>query len=127
MQKTWVLSLGREEHLENRRATHSSILAWRIPWAEDPGGLPRWRSKAPTCQCRRPKRPGFNFWVRKIPWRKKSQPTPVFLPGESHRQRSLVGYSLWGRKESDTTESNLRTSTSSITYEASLPISVQFS
>ena len=43
-------------------------------------------------------------WVRKIPWRRKWQPTPVFLPGESHGQRSLVGYSLWGLKESDTTE-----------------------
>ena len=39
----------------------------------------------------------------KIPWRKKRQPIPVFLPGESHGQRSLVGYSPWGRKESDTT------------------------
>ena len=43
-------------------------------------------------------------WVGKIPWRRKWQPTPVFLPGESHGQRSLVGYSPWGYKESDTTE-----------------------
>ena len=42
------------------------------------------------------------FWVEKIPWRRKWQPTPVFLPGKSHRQRSLVGYSPWGCKESDT-------------------------
>ena len=42
--------------------------------------------------------------VRKIPWRRAWQPTPVSLPGESHGQRSLVDYSLWGRKESDTTE-----------------------
>ena len=41
-------------------------------------------------------------WVRKILWRRKWQPTPVFLPGKSHGQRSLVGYSPWGRKESDT-------------------------
>ena len=40
----------------------------------------------------------------KTPWRRKWQPTPVFLPGESHRQRSLAGYGLWGRKESDTAE-----------------------
>ena len=46
----------------------------------------------------------FNPWVRKIPWRRKWQPTPVFLPGESHGRRSLVGYSPQGRKESDTTE-----------------------
>ena len=43
-------------------------------------------------------------WVRKNTWRRKWQPTPVFLPGESHGWRSLVGYSPWGRKESDTTE-----------------------
>ena len=46
----------------------------------------------------------FSPWVGKIPWRRKRQPTPVFLPGESHGQRSLVGYSSWGHKESDTTE-----------------------
>ena len=46
----------------------------------------------------------FDPWVKKMPWRRKWQPTPVFLPGESHRRRSLVGYSLRGHKESDTTE-----------------------
>ena len=40
----------------------------------------------------------YGHWVGKIPWRRKWQPTPVFLPGESHRQRSLAGYSPWGRK-----------------------------
>ena len=65
-------------------------------------GLPRWlNGKESTCQCRRP---GFDPWVGKIPWRRESQPTPVFLPGESHGQRSLVGYSPWGHKELDTTE-----------------------
>ena len=49
-------------------------------------------------------RPGFNPWVGKISWKWKWQPTPVFLPGKSHGQRSLVGYSSWGRKESDTAE-----------------------
>ena len=43
-------------------------------------------------------------WVRKIPWRRAWQPTPVFLPGESHGQRGLVGYSPWGCTESDMTE-----------------------
>ena len=57
-----------------------------------------------ACQCRRHKRRGFNPWVRKIPWRKAWQTTPVFLPGESYGQRSLVGYSPWGRKESYMTE-----------------------
>ena len=52
-------------------------------------------------QCRRPR---FNPWVGKIPWRRKWQPTPVFLPGNSHGQRSLAGYSPRGCKESHTTE-----------------------
>ena len=51
--------------------------------------------------CRRHK---FDPWVRNIPWKGKWQPTPVLLPGKSHGQRSLVGYSPWGYKESDTTE-----------------------
>ena len=51
--------------------------------------------------------PRFNPWVGKIPWRRKWQPTPVFLPGESHGRRSLVGYSPRGRKESDTTSLSL--------------------
>ena len=60
--------------------------------------------KEPGCQSRRCKRPRFDPWVGKIPWRRKWQPTPVFLPGESHGQRSLAGYSPYGCKESDTTE-----------------------
>ena len=46
----------------------------------------------------------FNPWVGKIPWRRKWQPAPVFLPGKSYGQRSLVGYSSWGLRESDMTE-----------------------
>ena len=49
-------------------------------------------------------RPGFDPWVSKMPWRRKWQPTSVFLPGESHGQRSLVGYNPWGHKELDTTD-----------------------
>ena len=60
-----------------------------------PGGA---SSEEPGCQCRRHKRRGFDPWGRKL------QPTPVFLPGESHGQRSLVSYSPWGHKESDMTE-----------------------
>ena len=51
-----------------------------------------------TCQCRRQKRHGFHLWVGKIPWRRAWQPTKVFLPGKSHGQRNLVGYSPWGHK-----------------------------
>ena len=101
--------------LEKEVATHSSILAWNIPWTEEPGrlqstgsqtvghdwatsltGLPWWISgKEPTCQCRTRR---FYCWVGKIPWRRKWQPTPVFLPGKSHGQRSLAGYRPWGHK-----------------------------
>ena len=49
--------------------------------------------KETACQCKRRKRHKFNPWVRKVPWRRAWQPTPVFLPGESHGQRSLVDYS----------------------------------
>ena len=60
-------------------------------------GLPRWRSgKDSACQCRRRRRWGFDPWVGKIPCRRKWQPTPVFLPRESHGQRSLAGCSPWG-------------------------------
>ena len=66
-----------------------------------PGGA---NGKEPACQCRRRERCGFDSWVGKIPWRRAWQPTPVFLPGESHGQRSRVGCSSWGRKEVDTIE-----------------------
>ena len=72
------------------------------------GGLPTWRSgKEPACQGRRCQRWGLHPWVGNILWRRKWEPTPVLLPGESHGQRSLVGYSPWGRKEYDTTEQQL--------------------
>ena len=125
MRETWVRSLGWEDPLEKEMATHSSSLAWRIPWTEEPGGLQSTRGKEldtterlhflslslwnadfpggtsgkePSCQCKRRKRLGFSLWVGKMPWRSKRQPTPVFLPGESHGQRSLVGYNPWGRR-----------------------------
>ena len=80
--------------------------------------LPRWRSgEESTCQCRRHSRHGFNPWVGKIPWRGKWQATPVFLPGKSHGQRSLMGYSPWGCTESDTTE---QLSTHTCTYDSML-------
>ena len=64
--------------------------------------FPRWLSgKESTCQCRRLR---FNPWVWKIPWSRKWQPIPVFLPGKSHEQRSLVSYNPSGCKKLDTTE-----------------------
>ena len=74
--------------------------------------LPRWNSgKEFTCQCRNHKGRGFDPWVRKTPWRREWQPTPVFLLGESHGERSLAGYSSWGCKELDTTENTVHTPT----------------
>ena len=92
--------------LRRQRATRSTTPRLRAPegaWVmrRFPGGA---SGKEPACQCRRHKRCRFDPWVGKIPWRKAWQPTPVFLPGESHGRRSLVGYSPWGRTESDTTE-----------------------
>ena len=66
-----------------------------------PGGT---SGKEPSCQQKKHERCDFDPWVGKIPWRRKWQHTPVFLPGKSHGWRSLVGYSPWGRKELDTTE-----------------------
>ena len=85
--------------LEKAMATHSSTLAWKPPRMEEPGGLQSLGS----------------LWVRHnratslslftfMHWRRKWQPTPVFLPGESLERGSLVGCHLWGCTESDTTE-----------------------
>ena len=74
------------------------------PW-EKATLLPEDISKnEPACQYRRHKRLRFHHWFGKIPWRRTWQPTPIFLSRESHGQRTLAGYSLWGHKEFDTTE-----------------------
>ena len=74
-----------------------------------PGGA---SGKETACQCRRCKRGGFDPWVGRIPWRRAWQPTPVFLPGESHGQRSLADYSPQGHcKDSDMTEATQHTYT----------------
>ena len=86
--------------------THQPCSYLRVFTLDLPSGenarLPRWLSgKEFSCQCRKRR---FDPWIGKILWRRKWQPTPVFLPGKSHGQRSLVGYSPWGCKESDTSE-----------------------
>ena len=68
-------------------------------------GLPRCcNGKESTCPCRRRKRCGFDPWVRKIPWSRKWQLAPVFLPGKFHGQRRLLAYGPWGRRKSDMTD-----------------------
>ena len=83
-------------------------------------GFPRWLSgKESTCWCRSYRRHGFDPWVGKIPWRRKGQSASVFLPGESHGERSQAGYSPWSHKESDMTE-QLSTHTYNSLLEGSL-------
>ena len=119
LSRTWLSDFTFTFHLhalEKEMATYSSVLAWRIPGTGKPGGLPSmglhrvghdWRDLAAatslraSCQCRGHR---FDPWVGKIPWRRKWKPTPIFLPREFHGQRSLVGYSPPGHKESDTTK-----------------------
>ena len=68
-------------------------------------GFPRWLGgQESTCQCKRSQRHRFDPSVGKIPWRRKWQPTPVFLSGKSHGHRILVGYSPWGHEELDMIE-----------------------
>ena len=87
------------QNLEKAMAPHSSTLAWKIPWTEEPGRL----------QSMGLLRVGHN-WVTSLwlftfmHWRRKWQPTPVFLPRESQGWGSLVSCHLWGCTESDTTE-----------------------
>ena len=79
-------------------APHSSTLAWKIPWMEEPGRLLSMGSLR-AGHDRATSLSLFTF----MHWRRKRQPTPVFLPGESQGQGSLVDCRLWGRTESDTT------------------------
>ena len=80
-------------------APHSSTLAWKIPLTEEPGGLQSIGSLG-VGHDRATSLSLFAF----MHWRRKWQPTPLFLPGESQGPGSLVGYPLWGSTESDTTE-----------------------
>ena len=83
--------------MEKAMAPHSSTLAWQTPWMEEPGRLQSIGSL-------RDKTRLSNFTFTFMHWRRKWQPTPVFLPGESQGRGSLVGCSPWGRTESDMTE-----------------------
>ena len=86
MRETPVRSLGQKDPLKKGQATQQ--FSWASLVAQTVKNSPAmWKT-----------------WVRKIPWRRDQLPTPVFLPGEFHGQRSLEGYSPWGHKESDTTE-----------------------
>ena len=85
----WKHVLGTFLQSRNRSQTCSALTHQWLKWCRI------------HLQCRRP---GFDPWFRKIPWRRKWLLFPVFLPGEFHRQRILGGYIPWGHKELDTTE-----------------------
>ena len=127
MQETWVWSLDQEDPLEKEMATHSSLLAWRIPGTGEPDGLPSmglhgvghdWSDLA-AAAARQPCFLGGSDGKEStcsagdlglIPGSGRSSgegndyPLQVFLPGEFHEQRSLAGYSPWDCKESDMAE-----------------------
>ena len=84
---------------EKAMAPHSSTLAWKIPWTKEPDGLQSMRS----LRVRHDWATSLSLFTI-LHWRRKWQPTPVFLPGESQGQGSLVGCCLWGHTESNTTE-----------------------
>ena len=95
----YYIQVGNHSQPEKAMATPPHTLAWKIPWTEEPGRLQSmgsWRVE--------------NNWATSLSlftfmhWRRKWQPTPVFLPGESQGWGSLVGCRLWGRTASDTTE-----------------------
>ena len=98
--------LWRSELLLLGGSALTSCPPWRV--VHIPGGT---IGGEPACECKRRKRWGLGSWVREIPWRRAWQPTPGFLPGESHGQKRLAGYSLWGHKQSDTTEAMIHTQT----------------
>ena len=82
---------------------HFTKAVWPLKQFWNVQKLPKWHSgKESSCQCRRCKRCSFNPW--EIPWSRKWQPTPVFLPGKFHGQRSLVDYRSKDHKESDTSK-----------------------
>ena len=83
--------------MEKAMAAPSSTLAWQIPWTEEPARL----QSMGLLRVRHDWAASLSLFTS-MHWRRKWHPTPVFLPGKSHGQRSLAGYSPWGRKESDT-------------------------
>ena len=99
MWETQIWSLGPEDSLEKAMAPHSSTLAWKTPWTELPGGL----QSMGSLRVRHDWATSLSLFTF-MHWRRKWQPTPGFLPGESQGRGSLVGCRLWGHTESDTIE-----------------------
>ena len=96
-----------EEMKTNLHAVKVLLKGWefgtKIHWFSSGAVVKKESAMFAEVACRRCRRLRFNPWIRKLSWKRNWLPTPVLLPGKSHGQRSLVGYSPWGRKESDTT------------------------
>ena len=90
---------SKHQCLEKAMAIHSSTLAWKIPWTEEPGRL----QSLGSLRVRHDRVTLLSLFTF-MHWRRKWQPTPVILPGESQGRWSLVGCHLWGHTESDMTE-----------------------
>ena len=101
MRETWVRFLGWEDPLEKEMATHSSFLAWRIPWTEEPG-------RPQSTGSQRVRHDWATSLLQVVPLLASNNKYYLMrrqdVPGESHGQRGLVGYSPWGHKELDMTE-----------------------
>ena len=89
---------GEDSDSGSEKPVSWEVIIWVLGFPDGAGG------KEPGCQCKRHERCGFNPWVGKIPWRRKWQPTPVFLSGEFQGQRSLLGSNARGHKESNMTK-----------------------
>ena len=116
----WIFGAGEPNYSEKAMAPYSSTLAWRIPWMEEPGGLQSMGSL----------RVGLHDWTTSLSlftfmhWRRKWQPTPVFLPGESQGQRSLLGCAVYGVAQSWTWLKWLSSSSSSSSSTLSIDLEV---
>ena len=94
-----IITLSSSGGVEKAMAPHSSTLAWKVPWTEEPGRLQSMGSR----RVRQDWATSLSLFTF-MSWRRKWQPTPVFLPGKSQGWGSLMGCHLWGRTEPDTTE-----------------------
>ena len=115
-QQTWVWASSRNwwwtgkpgmlQFMESQRVRHDGATELNWIYMIFPGGA---SGEEFTCQCRRQNRLRFQPCIGKITWRREWQPSPAFLPGKSHGQRSLVGYRPWGPKESEATKHTCNT------------------
>ena len=118
-------------HMVRDPPHQTTCLCGKLDWVMGfPGGAKGLKEKNKQTnthlQCRRLRRPRFNPWVGKIPWRRAWQPTPVFFPGESQGQRSLAGYSPWGCKESELQQLNTHTHSIQDSYKIVFIVILRF-